>query len=178
MQDLQRCSRRFNLWLVQLHTEISVPLLYLHQPWAQLWFWPHLCVCTTLRCLFPTQMRGRKSSSWLGHTYSLRPGRGTAATTGVCTKCLWRPAGSSKRLRCAHSGGSPSRCPRRQGLACGGGGSPAPCTPLKKGALFPRQTTLPLGVSWPWNPWLPSPLLYQCSQQQFPPQICCLNPTL
>lgn len=36
---------------------------------AQLWFWPHLCICTTLMYLLPLQSRGSKSSSWLGHTY-------------------------------------------------------------------------------------------------------------
>ena len=56
-------------------------------PGTQFWFWPHLCMCATLRHLFPAQVRGSESSSWLGHTYSLRPGRGTAATIGMCTNC-------------------------------------------------------------------------------------------
>ena len=30
---------------------------------AQLWFGPHLCICTTLIYLFPLQLRGSKSSS-------------------------------------------------------------------------------------------------------------------
>ena len=31
-------------------------------PGAQLWFWPHLCMCTTLRCLFSAQARGKKAA--------------------------------------------------------------------------------------------------------------------
>ena len=36
-----------------------------------------------LRHLFPAQVRGGKSSGWLRHTCSLRPGRDKAATTGM-----------------------------------------------------------------------------------------------
>ena len=36
-------------------------------PVAQLWFWPHLCVWTTLRHLFPALARGSGSNGWLGH---------------------------------------------------------------------------------------------------------------
>ena len=53
------------------------PFLFLSctTPGAQLWFWPHLCMCITLRHLFPSQARGSKSSGWFRHTCSLRPGR-------------------------------------------------------------------------------------------------------
>ena len=44
-------------------------------PGTQLWFQPHLCTCAALRCLFPAQVRGSKSSGCLGHTYSHRPGQ-------------------------------------------------------------------------------------------------------
>ena len=90
-------------------------------------------------------------SNWLGHTYLLRLGKDKAATTRACAKCLWRQRleGSCNSLWCACSGGSPSQCPQRQGLACGERvrdvGS-APCTPLNNGASFPRQTMLPLGA--------------------------------
>lgn len=107
-------------------------------PGAQLLFWPPLCMWATLSHLFPTQVRGSKSSSWLGYTYSLRSERDMAATTEVCMNCLQhhRPTGSCKRLGCTHSGGSPTQCPQRQGLSCGGG--PTPCLPLNNGTSFPR----------------------------------------
>ena len=48
-----------------------------------------------------------------------------------------------------HSGGSPSQCPRRQGLEYrerGCDGSPAHCMPLNNGASLPRQSMLPPGA--------------------------------
>ena len=54
-----------------------------HCPWAQLGFWPQLCLCGTLRDLFPTRARGSKSNRRLGHTHSLRPEWSKAATAGV-----------------------------------------------------------------------------------------------
>ena len=109
-------------------------------------FGPHLCVCTTLRHLFLTQVRGRESSGLLGHTYSLRQGRGVLATTEVCANCLQRQrlTESCNRLGCACSGGCPSLYLRRQGTVCGGSGIYTPCMTLNNGSSFPRQTTLPL----------------------------------
>ena len=76
-----------------------VPFLFLSRttPGAQLWFWPHLCMCATLRHLFPAQVRGSESSRCLGHTCSLRPGCARVACSGggrqaVVTNCggsLW-----------------------------------------------------------------------------------------
>ena len=126
---LCNCTERFPFLLLSRTT-----------PRAQLWFWPHLCVCATLRHLFLVQARGRESSGCLGHTYSLRLGRGMAATMKVSVSCLrrWGPAGSWNKLWRAHSGGSPSQCLRRQELACGGSGGPAPHAPLKNGASLSR----------------------------------------
>lgn len=78
---------------------------------AQLWFWPHLCICTTLMYLLPLQSRGSKSSSWLGHTY----GRGYSSTTGICLKCLqWQESGKQLQQTVAHSftfvGAPPTAC--------------------------------------------------------------------
>ena len=90
------------------------PFFSLTAPGAQLWFWPHLCMCTILRPLLPAQARWSKSSGWLGHTYSLSLGRGNAATVGVYGNCLWgrRQADSFNSLGHAHSSGSPSQCRR------------------------------------------------------------------
>lgn len=117
-------------------------------------------------------------SRWiLDSKWTLRPGKGTAAPTVVCKKCLWswRLAGSSSRVGCAHSGQSPFHCPWRQGMVFGGSGDPNPCVLLNNGTSFPRQTMLPLGHSWLWSPSLPYPLLYPCSQQWSSPWIHSLN---
>lgn len=45
-----------------------------------------------------------------------------------------------------HFCGSPSHCLQRQGLASGGSDSPIIYDPFKNCALFPKQTTLPLGT--------------------------------
>ena len=94
MQDLPSQSWRCNPWLVQLQERFPFLFLSLTAAGAQLWFWPHLCVCTALRCLLLAQVRGSKSSGWLRHTYSLRPGKGVAATTGVwwiaCSSGDWQ----------------------------------------------------------------------------------------
>ena len=99
-------------------------------------------MCTTLRHLFPSQVRGRESRGRLWHTYSVRPGRGMPITTGVWANCLqWqRPADSCNSLGCTRCGGSPSQCLQRPKNLVGGergcNGGPAPCMPLNNDALL------------------------------------------
>ena len=84
--------------------------------------------------------------SWTQHSHLGGPGPtpcwGTKSPqTAQCSQREEKTlAGSCNRLGCTCSGGSPSQCPWRQGLACGGGGGPTPCVPLSSGASFPRQT--------------------------------------
>ena len=52
-------------------------------PGFQLWFWPCLCLSTTLRHLVPTQASGGESSGWLGLTWSLRLGRERALAVTI-----------------------------------------------------------------------------------------------
>ena len=142
------CMERF-LFLLLSHTT----------PGAQLWFWPQLCVCHP-QASVPHPGEREWTQQLIG-AHLLRPGRGTAATTRVCVKCLWwwRPAGSCNRLEHACFGGSPSHCLQRQWLACGGSGSPAPCVPLNNGTSFPRQTTFPLGAFPAMEPLTPVPFV-------------------
>ena len=109
----------------------------------------------------------------MGHTYLLRPGRDKAATTGAGAKCLqWqRPTGSCNRLGSTHSGGSPSQCLWRQGLACEErvqDGGPTFYAPLNNGASFPRQTTLPLGAFMAMEPLIPIPSGCLCAANSGP----------
>ena len=98
-------------------------------------------VCAPPSGICSPQMRGSESSDWLGHTYSLRLGRGMAAII-VFVNCLrWRVlTGSCNSLGHTHSDGSPSQCPWRPKKPVGGEkgciGGPAPCTPLNNDALL------------------------------------------
>ena len=105
MHNLPSWSRGFNRGLGSCIEIFLFLFLSRTAPGARLCFWPHLCICVTLRGLFPAQAKGSESRGWLGYSYSLRPGRGIAATTGMCANCLlwWGPTGSCKRLGHAHS---------------------------------------------------------------------------
>ena len=81
---------------MQLHRKISIPLPWSHCSWGLALVLTPL-LCAILRCLFPAQVRGSKSSGCLGHTYSLRPGGAQIACSvgsqqAVVTNCsgsLW-----------------------------------------------------------------------------------------
>ena len=62
------------------------PFLFLSHtaPGAQLWFWPHLCVCATLKHLFPAE---RETKQQLIGAHLLTQAReGYSGPTGVCMK--------------------------------------------------------------------------------------------
>ena len=135
------------------------PFLFLSctAPEAQLWFQPYFCVCATLRHLFSAQTRESKRSGWLGHTCSLRPGRGTVATLGYAQSVR---GGRDPQAVAANWGslalvGVPFQSLWRQGLVCRGGGGPTPRVSLSTGTSFPRQTTLPLGIFLATEPLTP-----------------------
>ena len=71
--------------------------------------------------------------------------------------CGSGPAGSRNRLWCGCSGEHPSLCPWRQELAYESSGGPTPHTPLNNGALFSRQTKIPLGAFPATHPLTPVP---------------------
>ena len=143
-------------------------------PGAQLWFQPHFCVCATLRHLFSAQARGSKRSGRLGHTCSLRPGRGTVATLGYAQSVC----GSREPQAVAANWGSlalvgvPFQSLWRQGLVCVWGGGPTPCVSLSTGTSFPRQTMLPLGVFLVLEPLTPVSSVLSEQPTWSLPQIC------
>ena len=155
----------------------------------QLYLLPHLHLWTTFRSMFSTRGFRSKSSNLLEHSYSLRPGRNKAGTTGVCIKSLkWpRVVGSRDRLWHTFSDGSPSQRQWMQELVCGERDQDsgyAPCAPLRNRFICPRQTMLPLGAFLavePLSSFLRTPhshpfRLLPHSTWQSSPQICSLNP--
>ena len=170
IHSLGSCTERF-------------PFLFLSRtaPGAQLWFWPHLCVCAALRCLLLAQARGSESSGCLGHVYSLKPGQGYCGHSWSIYKL---PAaagltGSCNRLWHARSGGVPPSAHRGRNWRMRAVAMALPPPHLSTMAPhFPGRPRFPWGHSWPRVPSLPSPLLYPHSQQHSSPRIHPPNPTL
>ena len=69
----------------------SLPLLWSHSSYRSSLILA-LPLYATLRCLFLTQTIVSESSSWLGLTSSLRPGRwrDMAVKIGIYRECLWQ----------------------------------------------------------------------------------------
>lgn len=50
---------------------------------AQLWFWPHLCICTTSAYRLYSREGAKAAADW-----GTLMGGGYSSTTGICLKCL------------------------------------------------------------------------------------------
>ena len=72
----------------------SVSLPSRPTPGTQLWFWPHLCVCATYRCLFLTQEGGKERNDW----GTLTPSDPVGSCSHHCCLQQWGLGGSCDRL--------------------------------------------------------------------------------
>ena len=157
----------------------SFPILFLSctTPGAQLCFWPHLCMCATLRLLFPTQARGVKAvTDWgtltnSGHGGVWQPQLGCAWS--ACSRNWQAVAPDSDTLSLVEV--PPS--------AYGGKGwhvGVVTAPPLaNNSAMAPNFLGRPCffyGYSQPHSPSLPSLLLYLHSQQCSSPWSTLLTP--
>ena len=153
------CEERFKLFFLSHRA-----------PGAQLWFQPHLCVCSSHRSLLQRWPEHTSSSGWKEPRWRWGP----ACCPGWGGGDGGR--GSNGRGAQTASSQSPPSCPWRQGPPHEERGCTMATPPFARGASLLWQSGLPpqaFLVVELLTPLRLSPL----SQQQSPPQVCSPNPT-